>query len=255
MRLGCILVLTATLLAAAEPAHADQAECSQAYEQAQRSRKAGKLIESRAQLVTCSQDGCPGFIRKDCAGWLTEVEHEVPSIAVRVLDKDGCDRPDAPVWLDGREAKGAAGGASIELDPGTHALRAQLAGETMEQTIVLARTERGRIVTLAAGAATTCNVHKPSPPASAPPIGPERPADKPVPPVALVLGGVGVLGLGVGAAFSVSGWSQRGDLDDCRGTCSSSDVDAARRSFLVGDIGLGVGLVALAAAAVIYFTR
>lgn len=256
MRLGCsILVLAAAVLATAAPARADQAECSSAYEQAQRSRKAGKLVDARAQLVTCSQSECPAFIRKDCAGWLTEVEHELPSVAVRVLDKDGCDRADAPVWIDGREAKGAASGASVDVDPGTHALRAQLGGDTLEQTIVLARSERGRIVTLAAGAATTCNLHKSAPPPTAPPIGPEQPPSKPIPTLSLVLGGVGVVGLGVGTAFGISGWSQRGSLDDCRGTCNSSDVDAARRTFLVGDIGFGVGLVALAAATVIYFTR
>lgn len=251
-----ILVLTA-VLATASPALADRAECSTAYEQAQRLRKSGKLIDARTALLTCSQEACPAFIRKDCAEWLTEVEREIPAVAVRILDRQGCDRPDVEVLLDGREAPGAAQGSSIDADPGTHSLRATLDGEKMEQTIVLSRGERGRIVTLSAGPAATCGTRQPGPPPAplAPSGGVERPPVRRVPTLALVLGGVGMVGLGVGTAFSVSGWSQRGSLDDCRGGCSQTDVDAARRSFLVGDVGLGVGLVALVAASVLYLTR
>ncbi len=258
MRVGCsLLFLTAALFAAETPARAGPSDCASAYEQAQRSRKASKLVESRTRLLACSQETCPAFIRRDCAGWLTEVERELPSVAVRVLDRQGCDRPDVMVWVDGRAIPGAAGGTSVDLDPGTHGLRAELEGAMVEQTIVLVRGERDRIVTLAAGTVTSCTPTKPLN-APAPPVvprAPERDAAQPVPALAFVFGGIGVVGVGLGTAFAISGWTQRGSLDDCRGTCRQDDVGAARRAFVVADIGIGVGLVALVTAAVVYFTR
>lgn len=249
--------LLSAVLLSSTVAHADRAECSPAYEQAQRLRKAGKLLDSRASLLTCSQDECPAFVRKDCGEWLKEVEREIPSVSVRVVGRDGCDRPDVAVFLDEREATGAADGRAIAADPGTHALRAELDGEKITQTIVLARSERGRIVTLSLGSTATCGVALPPPPPPPRASGDtsEHETGRPVPALAFILGGVGVVGLGVGTAFSVSGWSQRSTLDDCKGSCSRGDVSDARRSFVVGDVSLGIGLAALAAAAVIYLTR
>ncbi len=247
--------LLSAVLLSSTVAQADRSECSPAYEQAQRLRKAGKLLDSRASLLTCSQDECPAFVRKDCGEWLKEVEREIPSVSVRVVGRDGCDRPDVAVFLDEREATGAADGRAIAADPGTHGLRAELDGEKITQTIVLARSERGRIVTLSLGSTATCGVALPPPPPRTGGDTSERETGRPVPALAFILGGVGVVGLGVGTAFSVSGWSQRSTLDDCKGSCSRGDVSDARRSFVVGDVSLGIGLAALAAAAVIYLTR
>ena len=63
------------------------------------------------------------------------------------------------------------------------------------------------------------------------------------------------MGLGVFATSGIMGLSQKGDLDNCKGSCAQSDVDAAKRKFLVADIGLGVGLLSLGAATYFYLTR
>jgi hypothetical protein len=49
--------------------------------------------------------------------------------------------------------------------------------------------------------------------------------------------------------------SQKSTLDDCRPRCATADVDTMRRTFLIGDVLLAVGVSALAAAAILYVTR
>lgn len=254
MRLTPCLLALSLMLTAEAKAYADKAECAPAFEQAQRLRQAYRLVEARAALLVCVQEECPSFIKKDCGQWLPEVEHDIPSLSVRVLDRDGCDRPDVAITLDGEPMPGAGGGASLDVDPGTHELLAELDGRKLVQQVVVARGERNRVVALSVGTATTCAKAAPAgPPAPAPIL--EAPRARPVPVLSYILGGVAVGGLAVGGVFGAAGWSQRGELDDCRGSCRRRDIDVAQRSFLVSDIGFGVGIVALAAAIVVYLRR
>ncbi len=76
-----------------------------------------------------------------------------------------------------------------------------------------------------------------------------------MPALVYLLGGAGLVSLGVGAGFGISGWSQKATLDPCKGNCSNRDVDTMQRTFLVSDVTTGLGLLALAAATVVYLTR
>jgi hypothetical protein len=73
-------------------------------------------------------------------------------------------------------------------------------------------------------------------------------------PFVWILGGIGLASLGVGGGFGIAGLSQKSTLDECRPRCASSEVDTMQRSFLVGDVLMGVGIVSLGAAAILYFT-
>lgn len=79
---------------------------------------------------------------------------------------------------------------------------------------------------------------------------------RPVPTAVWILGGIGIAGVGSFLGFGLSGLSQRSDLDDrCKPSCPANDVDAMQRTYLIADISLAVGAVALAAALFVYFTR
>ncbi|WP_437760705.1 hypothetical protein [Sorangium sp. So ce1389] len=101
----------------------------------------------------------------------------------------------------------------------------------------------------------------PPPAASSPPplTAPPRaaPAAPPaVPPLAWVAGGVGVAGLGVFAVVGALSLDAEAELRaTCAPRCPGDDVRAIRVQHAVADIGLGVGVVALGAAAWLYLTR
>ncbi len=82
------------------------------------------------------------------------------------------------------------------------------------------------------------------------------PAKQGLSPVAIVLSGVGLLG---GVGFAYFGLTAKSDLDDlrrtCAPTCGSSNLAAARQKALFADISLGVGVVALGAAAWVFFAE
>ena len=61
--------------------------CFTAYEQGQRLQKDGKLRAAHEEFVACSDAACPGFVRKDCSGWLDEVESSMPAV-VLTLPRD-----------------------------------------------------------------------------------------------------------------------------------------------------------------------
>jgi hypothetical protein len=99
-----------------------------------------------------------------------------------------------------------------------------------------------------------------------PPVAaPEAPPGRSRRTAALVLGGVGLVGVGVGAVAGILALGKSGDINDtCTGklgSCDpnqsgtvSSDVDAARRFATVSDIGFIAGGAMLAGAAILWFT-
>jgi hypothetical protein len=77
-----------------------------------------------------------------------------------------------------------------------------------------------------------------------------------VSPLAIALAGVGVLGA---AGFAYFGITAKSDLDNLRQTCApncaKSDLDAVKQKAAIADISLGVGVVALGAAAWVFFAN
>jgi hypothetical protein len=87
-----------------------------------------------------------------------------------------------------------------------------------------------------------------------------------VPTAALVVGGVGVVGIGVGVAFMLKSSSSRqeatdlcgGNTESCTGLSKKAQVDdldhAANRDKMIGIAGLAVGGAALATGVVLFVT-
>jgi hypothetical protein len=250
------IALVAGVVLAPPLAHADPEACAQAYEKAQSMRQDGKLLESRRQLLICAQDSCPAVLRRDCGTWLNEVSAGIPSLALRVHGADGCDHPEASITLDGASVASAAEGRPIDVNPGSHVIHATLGEASTDQTVVATSADRPRLVTIELGTpGAVCSRPGAGEPAKPGPLD-SAPAESRRPPaLTYALGSLGIISGAVAIGFGVSAWSQKGTLDDCKGSCAQRDVDTMRRTFLIADLATLVAVASIAAGAVVYLTR
>jgi hypothetical protein len=242
------------LTSVALPAFADEkAECLDAYEKAQRVRQEAKLRESKKQLAVCARDACPASIRKDCGRWLDEVEQATPSVILRATDANGADLKDVSVTMDGEAIASSLTGTSIPVDPGAHKFTFSPAGSTpIIVDAVIAEGEKRRVIAMPPK--TNATPQRPMPLDQD--LGKTGPAtERPVPILTYVLGGVGVVSLGGFGFFALRGSSTRSDLDSCKPFCSQDDIDSSKQNYVIGDVLLGVSIVALAGAVILYVTR
>jgi hypothetical protein len=235
------------VLFAPATAFADAESCMNAYTAGQRLRKEGKLRAAERETLACSLAECPAMLRKDCLVWLEEIRRDLPGLVVVAKGDDGCDRGDARVTIDGEAA--ALDGRPIPVDPGAHVVAVELpGGATDTQNVMVAVGEGARRHEVHFGAPdAVCGAPRATKPVMV--------ASRPTPPLAYVLGGVGLLSLGVGGVFAITAWSQKGTLDECRPSCATSDVDSMRTKYVVSDVLLGIGTITLATAALVYLTR
>jgi hypothetical protein len=239
---ACIGVPSAAL------ADVSRAQCVEAYERAQYTRRESKLREARQALLVCAQDACPAATRTDCVPWLAEVERTLPTITLAARDERGRDLVDATFTVDGEAQAASAAGAPITVDPGPHKVRVVLPnGRSLEEQLVAHVGEKNRLVPLVikdpaiAAGATPGAV----PPASGAAPAPERRSL--VVPIALTA--AGVAGLTVAVLIGQKAKSDSEDLrSSCSPRCSSSDISAVESKLLYSDIALGVGVASLAVA-------
>jgi hypothetical protein len=231
----------------------DVQACIEAHEHAQVARKEGKLLDARQSLLTCVRDTCPTILQKECAPWLTEVNSSIPTISVIARRADGTELYEVRVLVDGRQVASTLDGRAIEVDPGPHVLRFETDGlPPVEQETVFREGIKNHEVMVVFESTSS---GPPAPLEPTPDV--DRDTIRPVPTMVYVLGGVGIAGLATSVYFEARGLSKRSDLDaqGCKPFCSTSDVDAAKRDILIGDIALGAGLVSLGAATYFYLSR
>lgn len=249
-RCSALALVLASIVAAAhagadEPTDPQTLACAVAYEQGQRLRKANRLLAARAQLVVCSDAECPGVLQEGCARWLREVDESIPSVVLVARDASGNDLYDVRVDLDGRLLVTRLDGQPLSVDPGRKTFRfVRPDGASLERRVDLAAGESARSIEVTFADAAT----------SSRPAG-DATRSAGVPTATWVLGGVGVAALLGFAYFALDGRSKKSDLDECDSACDPDEVDAARRSFLIGDVFLAVGISALAGATIVYATR
>jgi hypothetical protein len=236
------LIVAAAWLAPTQARAADPESmaCIEAAESGQAARDRGEFLKAREILAMCTAAECPGIIRRDCSTWLEDVRARTPSVIVVVRDATGRDVTAGKLTVDA--APHALDGAAIELDPGTHLVRVEGAA-TAEERIVVSAGEKGRAVTLTID-------QKPAIVAPKQPLPPAVTGEGPHVPVgSFLLAGLGVAGFAVFGVFGEMGISDADHLrNTCAPGCQPSDVDAVHTKLIVADVGLGVGIVAVAAA-------
>jgi hypothetical protein len=231
------LLLAASTLSA-EPADETKRACANAYEQCQRLRQDGKLVEAREQAVRCAQTACPALLTTDCAHWVEELDQALPSIVVDARDESGKELHHVRVALDGRTLSENLEGVAFALNPGRHSFRFQAPGRApveRDEVIVQGRKNQRLEVEL-----RTENV------AEAPTVS-RRPS-----PWAYTTGSVAALGFVGFSYFGLIGNSRRRELDgSCKPRCTDAELSPMRRDYLVADSALAVGVVAAAATAIL----
>lgn len=238
----------AVLLAAGRAGAADA--CLDAPVQGQKLQRSGKLLAARDKFALCAQKSCPGEIVRDCTGWMQDVSKAIPSIVAAARDGSGADVLDATLSIDDG-APAPVGARAIELDPGPHHLVFHRPGAAdVVRGLVLHEAEKDRqvVATFEGGAQPA-----PSPAPAAPEAETPSPS-RPVPVPAWIAGGVGVAALATFGAFGTIGVLDRGN-DHCDTGCSASQKSGVDTDFLVADVSLGVGVVALGLATWFYLSR
>jgi len=98
------------------------AECVAGHERSQTLQRAGRYLEARESVLSCSRPECPPVLRADCLEWFTTVERAIPSVVVaaRVGTRDLIR---VRVTIDGKVVSEELDGRAHELDPGAHQFR------------------------------------------------------------------------------------------------------------------------------------
>lgn len=224
-------------------------QCVTAYEDAQALRNTGRLRAAREQDLLCSAPVCSKVLRKDCVTWAQELDASIPTVVFEVHDRDDKETSSVRVLVDDEPLLETLSGKAVEVDPGQHLFRYELAGaEPIEEHMVIREGEKNRKLSV--------SFFKPPPPSETPtptPTTPQPPpSGSPVGPI--VLGSVGVIGVGVFATLAILGTKRKGELESsCAPRCAHADVSSVRNELVAGDIALGVGVVSLGAAAILFF--
>jgi hypothetical protein len=246
-----ITVILATSVFTAAPVRADDAKCVSAFEETQRLRKLGKLVSARDEAQICSASACPPVVQKQCTQWLEEIEPVVPTAIVVAQGRGGAAPDGLQVEIDGAPVKDPNSGRAMPIDPGTHRARATAPGHNEAQTtfVVAEGDKRVKIALTLEPVGAKMDTRPEGPPGAEP--------SRPVPALTWILGGVGIAALGTGTVFSLDGLGRKSSLDDsgCKPDCDQKRYDTMSRNLVVGDVLIGVGVVAIVAATVVYLTR
>ena len=236
----------------ARAAHADAIQvCADAYTKGQEERLAGRLLSARTLFQTCADPSCPAAVVPDCQRWVTEVEADLPSAVIKVIDTAGRVPTGLSVFLDGQSVPLDALGKPYVLSPGPHVLRVEAPGyQPLELDPALRPEDRQLpINALLRFAPISAPVAAPEPSTA------QQSPSKPVPVAAIAFASVGAVALGTSLYFGLSAKSRYDDLkSECAPSCAQSQIDTVNSKALVSDIALGTSLVAFGAAAYFLFS-
>jgi hypothetical protein len=229
-------------------ARADDKSCMAAAAKGQELRDEGKLVDAKPFFQQCAETSCPAPIPGYCADWLADLNKKMPSIVLRATDENGRDVADATAVIDGKRSV-AVDGRPVEVDPGKHTVKVSRGGGTFEDVIIVAQSEKDRIVVAKLTPA-------PATSAVAQPKKKDEPSRGGVPIASIVAWGIGGAAL---LSFAGFGLKARVDYDDyearCGNRCAESERDTVASSVLIADISLVVAVVAAGVGTYFYLTR
>jgi hypothetical protein len=252
LALAASVLTTGAAHAQSKPSAAQtKQECIAAYEATQSMRESGKLVEAREKAIVCARAECPKALNSECIEWVGEIEKSTPTVVFAAKAPDGSEITTVKVSVDGKLVTEELGARAVPLDPGKRSFRFDSADHgSKELEVVLREGEKNRTVAVSFEPAKAAVAPEPVAPT---PVAPATSSDGP-PTAFWVLGGAGVAAVAVGAVFEIMGLSKKSDLEECKPRCSIEDADAMTRNFVIGDIALVSGGVALGAALVVLLT-
>jgi hypothetical protein len=221
--------------------------CIDANESAQIAQRAGRLREAREHLIFCARDACPGAVRSDCARLLTELLQVQPTVVVDAHDTSGAETTKVRMYLDGVRVADALTGLEVELDPGPHTVRFELAdgGRSKELQIVVKEGEKRRRLIADFSEPKAEGPLKTSP-------APAQPAHARSPLAPWIFGGVAAVAAASYGVLAGLGYAREKDLaSSCAPHCSAGAIASVRRDYIVADVWLGIAVVSLGVAIVL----
>lgn len=253
--------------------------CATSYEQAQVERKKAKLKAARAELGNCVREICPDFVRNDCSQWLSEVNAEIPSVIFAAVGSKKNDLPDVKVSLDGEVVAEKLDGRAIDLDPGQYELVFEHKGVKVTRTLVVRQGEKNRVIRAeietdvdtdgdgTLDSEDDCPAESgPTTNRGCPVVAPPTVDSSSGGPDPLRIGayagwGLGAAGLITFAVFTPLAYSEEADAKDKCGSdgsgCEQPEKDelvqGVKDKLLIGNVGLGVGIVGAAAGTVLFY--
>ncbi len=222
-------------------AHAEltKHECVQANANGQHLFVGGKLTAARAAFQSCATTDCPAVVQNDCIKRLDDVDRIQPSILFEAKDVSGSDVAAVSVTVDGVPLANRLDGTPLRVDPGEHAFVFSMAGAPpVTKTFVLAERDQSRKERIVLGTSLAAQPVPEAPPVSSQSVAPGAPPNvmsqgsnsglTTLRTVGLISGGVGIVGIGLGAVFAVMANSALNDQNSaCASQASCSNHAAA----------------------------
>jgi hypothetical protein len=223
----------------ADPADVAKAECLSHHEAAQVARRERRLLDTRAALRICSGAACPAAIRADCVDWLDQVAHSVPSVVVTARAR-GADVLAVRVLIDGKVAAEKLTGFALEIDPGPHKFRFESPPwPAIERDVLASEGVKDRPIDV--------EFAPPLPDATLMLARTEAPKPFRLERSDYVFGGIALAGFTTLAVFGGTGLYDVHHLQTtCASFCTHEQVQDVRTKLIIADIGMAVGVVALA---------
>jgi hypothetical protein len=197
-----------------------------------------------------------------------QVNASLPTVVIEAKDGSGNDLAAVKVTMDGDVLAEKLDGSALSIDPGAHTFTFEVAGQPpITKQLVIREGQKDRREVLQFGA-PPAEAAKPA--ASTSKAAPNPAIETSVDQVssssgntqktlALVAGGVGVVGVAVGSIFGLQSMSKHNDAEKkCPGECpDQAGVDLwneARTAGNISTIAFAVGGVGLATGAILWFT-
>jgi hypothetical protein len=239
----------------ARAADATTADCLAANNSSIDLRNDHKLRAARGELLICAVASCPTDIRKECLRRLDEVNAQVPTITFETKDASGQDLSAVKVTMDGQPLADRLEGTALSIDPGEHIFTFEAAGQpAVRRQFVILEAQKDRRESITFGEPTRIlePLEPPPQPASPQGLGTQKI-------LAVVAGGVGVVGLGVGSVFGLMAVSKKNDAQNaCPNDCADQNGvnlwSHAKTAAQVSDIAFIVGGVGMVGGTSLWFT-
>lgn len=209
-----------------------QDECHGQLREARELKYAGKLLLARPLAVACAESpGCEPATQHGCRQLVASLSDQIPSLVFSIRDEHGFETDQVSLYIDGELRVQSLPNTPIELDPGTHELRAELrSGASRSLRVVLATGEQLRRVSL--------TFEAPKAPVMARAAGSPRW-------LTLSLGTLALASAGSFAYFASDGRARVRELEaGCAPRCEPGPVSDMRRAMLVADVSWIVGVLA-----------